>query len=205
MLKNLVSWVRNTNLIRVIQPEVWLARHGETDWSAALRHTGRTDIPLNDNGRAAARRLGERLAGEHFDLVLTSPLSRARDTAELAGFGDRAEIEPNLREWDYGDYEGVTTNEIREQQPGWDIFEDGAPGGETLAQVGMRADHVLGRIRDIDGRILLIAHGHILRVVAARWINLAPIGAARLVLDTATVSVLGWERETSVISRWNAT
>lgn len=183
---------------------VWLARHGETDWSAQLRHTGRTDIPLNANGRAAAERLGRLLSGEAFDLVLTSPMQRARETVTLAGFDDRAEVEPDLREWDYGDYEGITTEQIRTDRPGWDIFDDGAPGGETLAEVGARADHVLARINAIDGRVMLFAHGHILRILAARWIGLPPAGGAHLVLGTATISVLGWERETAAITRWNA-
>ncbi|HEX3824956.1 MAG TPA: histidine phosphatase family protein [Mycobacteriales bacterium] len=186
------------------QPELWLARHGETDWSAAGKHTGRTDLPLNDNGRAAARGLATVLAGQHFDLVLTSPLQRARDTCSLAGFGAQSELEPNLQEWDYGDYEGVTTDEIRESRPDWTIFDDGCPGGETLAEVGARADEVIRRVRRTDGRVIAFGHGHILRILAARWIDLAPVEGARLLLGTATVSVLGWERETAVISRWNA-
>lgn len=186
------------------RPEVWIARHGETDWSASGKHTGHTDIPLNDNGRVAAGTLAKVLAGQHFDLVLTSPLHRARDTCELAGFGDRAEVEPDLREWDYGDYEGITTDEIRETRPGWTVFRDGCPGGETLAEVGARADRIIERVRSVEGRVLLFGHGHSLRILTARWIELAPQGGSRLALETATVSVLGWERETAVISRWNA-
>ena len=201
---NLLPAANIGHAAKVTPSEVWLARHGETDWSAELRHTGRTDVPLNANGRAAAGRLRDLLAGEQFDLVLTSPLSRARETADLAGFGDRAEIEPGLREWDYGDYEGVTTEQIRESRPGWDIFDDGCPGGETLADVGARADRVLERIHAVDGRVMVFGHGHMLRILAARWIGLAPIAGARLVLGTATISVLGWERETAAITRWNA-
>jgi broad specificity phosphatase PhoE len=183
---------------------VWLARHGETDWSAAGRHTGRTDIPLNANGRAAAEKLATVLAGEHFDLVLTSPLQRARDTAELAGFGAQAQVEKDLREWDYGDYEGITTAEIREQRPGWTVFKDGCPGGETLAQVCARADRVIERVRQVEGRILLFGHGHSLRILTARWIELPPQEGSRFALGTATVSVLGWEHDSAVISQWNA-
>jgi broad specificity phosphatase PhoE len=184
---------------------VWLARHGETDWSAAGRHTGRTDIPLNDTGRAAARTLGKVLAGERFDLVLTSPLERARDTCDLAGFGAQAEVDADLREWDYGDYEGVTTSEIRATRPGWTAFDDGCPGGETLDEVAARADRVIDRVRTVDGRVLLFGHGHSLRILAARWIELPPTGGARLVLETATTSVLGWEREVAAILHWNRT
>lgn len=186
------------------RPDVWLARHGETDWSAAGKHTGRTDIPLNDNGRAAARKLADVLVGERFTLVLTSPLQRARDTCDLAGFGEQAEVDVDLREWDYGDYEGITTTEIREHQPGWTVFDDGCPGGETLAEVTARADQVIERVLAVDGRVLIFGHGHSLRILAARWIELPPQGGARLVLETATVSVLGWDRETATINRWNA-
>jgi broad specificity phosphatase PhoE len=188
----------------VNRPDLWIARHGETDWSAAGRHTGRTDVPLNANGRAAAAKLATLLAGQHFDLVLTSPLQRARETCELAGFGDQAQVDDDLREWDYGEYEGVTTPEIRATRPGWTAFGDGPLGGETLAQVGARLDRVVERVRAQEGRALAFAHGHSLRILAARWVELPPIGGARLTLDTATISELGWERETSVISRWNA-
>jgi probable phosphoglycerate mutase len=188
----------------VTRPEVWLVRHGETDWSAGGRHTGRTDVPLNDNGRAAANRLAGLLDGQHFDAVLSSPLQRARDTANLAGFGVGAQVDDDLQEWDYGDYEGVTTVEIRRTRPGWTVFADGCPGGETLADVGARADRVIGRLRKLEGRALLFGHGHALRVLAARWIDQAPAAGTHLVLATATISVLGWERETAVIERWNA-
>jgi broad specificity phosphatase PhoE len=188
----------------VTSPELWIARHGETDWSAAGKHTGRTDIPLNDNGRAAARKLADVLAGQRFDLVLTSPLQRARDSCELAGFGGQAKIDSDLREWDYGDYEGVTTEEIRQTRPGWTVFDADCPGGESLADVGARADRVIERVRAVDGRILAFGHGHSLRILAARWIEQPPTGGSRLILATATVSVLGWDRETAVINRWNA-
>jgi broad specificity phosphatase PhoE len=188
----------------VTQPELWIARHGETDWSVAGRHTGRTDLPLNDNGRAAARKLAEVLAGQQFDLVLTSPLQRARDTCELAGFGAESRVDADLREWDYGEYEGVTTDEIRRTRPGWTVFTADCPGGETLTEVGHRVDRVIERVRTVEGRVLVFGHGHNLRILAARWIELPPAGAARLILGTATISVLGWERETAVISRWNA-
>jgi broad specificity phosphatase PhoE len=188
----------------VTRPELWIARHGETDWSAVGKHTGHTDLPLNDNGRAAAHQLADVLAGEHFDLVLTSPLLRASETCELAGFSGQAELEPDLREWDYGDYEGVTTDEIRESRPDWNIFEDGCPGGETLAEVAARVDRAIERVRTVEGRVLAFAHGHSLRILAARWIGLPPTVGARLVLGTAAVSVLDWDRETPAISRWNS-
>jgi broad specificity phosphatase PhoE len=187
----------------VTRPEVWLARHGETDWSVAGKHTGRTDIPLNDNGRHAARQLAQLLGGEHFDLVLTSPLQRARDTCALAGFGERAQVDDDLREWDYGDYEGVTTAEIREHRPGWSIFGEGCPGGETLAEVGARADNVIERLHAVEGRVLVFGHGHGLRILAARWVELAPQGGSRLLLGTAAISVLGWDHDTAAIKRWN--
>jgi broad specificity phosphatase PhoE len=188
----------------VTHPEVWLARHGETDWSANGRHTGRTDLPLNDNGRAAARKLADTLAGMRFDLVLTSPMQRARDTCALAGYGEQAQIDDDLNEWDYGDYEGITTSEIREIRPGWTAFDDGFPGGETITQVAARADRVIERVRGVEGQVLIFGHGHGLRILAARWIELPPVEGARLILETATVSVLGWEREVAAISRWNA-
>jgi broad specificity phosphatase PhoE len=187
----------------VTRPQAWLARHGATDWSESGKHTGRTDIPLNDDGTAAAIRLAGEHAGERFDLVLCSPLRRARDTCGLAGFGDQAEVDDNLREWDYGDYEGLTTTEIREDRPGWNVFTDGCPHGETVAEVGARADRVIARIQTVEGRVLVFGHGHSLRVLAARWVELPADSGARLTLGTATVSVLGWERETATIHRWN--
>jgi probable phosphoglycerate mutase len=189
----------------VSRPELWLARHGETEWSKSGKHTGRSDIPLTDDGRAAARTLGELLRGERFDLVLTSPMRRARDTCTLAGLGDDAEVTGDLCEWHYGDYEGITTDEIRRTRPGWTVFADGCPGGETAAEVGARTDRVVERVRSLPGgKAIAFAHGHVLRVLAARWIGLPPDDGAHFELGTATVSVLGWERETPVVSRWNA-
>jgi probable phosphoglycerate mutase len=185
-------------------PPLWLARHGETEWSAAGRHTGRTDLPLDEQGRASARSLAPLLADERFELVLTSPLQRARETCELAGFGAVADVDADLQEWDYGEYEGLTTEEIRRSRPGWTAFTGGFPGGEALADVADRVDRVISRVRCHDGPVLAFGHGHCLRVLAARWIELDPVAAARLKLSTATISVLGWERETAAIERWNS-
>jgi probable phosphoglycerate mutase len=182
---------------------VFLVRHGETERSVERRHTGRADIPLTEEGRRQAKRLGARLAGEHFDLVLVSPLQRALETARLAGFGDVADIEADLVEWDYGAYDNLTAVEIRRERPGWTPWEGGFPGGETLEDLEARADRVLDRIRAVEGDVALFAHGHILRVVTARWLEQATVTAARYYMATGTVSVLGWERETSVIERWN--
>ena len=184
-------------------PSVWLVRHGETEWSASGRHTGRTDIPLNDNGRRQAAALGQLLAPHRFGLVLTSPLQRARDTCSLAGYDDRAEVDDDLREWDYGDYEGRTTAEIRDSQPDWTLWRDGCPHGEAAAQVGARADRVISRVRAMPDDSVVFAHGHLLRVLAARWIGLDVAAGGLLALDTATLSVLGWEREQAVIRGWN--
>ena len=178
-----------------------LARHGETEWSASGKHTSTTDISLTERGRAAALGLRERLSGREFALVLASPRARARETAALAGFDP--EIEPGLAEVDYGDYEGRTTAEIREDRPGWSLWTDGSPGGETVAEAGARADRVLARALAADGDVVLFAHGHILRVLAARWLDLPAERGASLALDTAAVSELGFERETRVITRWN--
>jgi probable phosphoglycerate mutase len=177
-----------------------LARHGETEWSASGKHTSVTDLPLTERGREAARAIGERLAGREFALVLSSPRARARDTAELAGFD--AELDPDLAELDYGPYEGRTTKEIRVEQPGWSVWND--PGGETLAQAAARADRVLARCLEAGGDVALFAHGHILRILAARWLELPPERGASFALDTATLSELGFERETRVLARWNA-
>jgi probable phosphoglycerate mutase len=189
----------------VADVELWLARHGETEWSRSGQHTGTTDIPLTDRGREAARQLGEKLRGETFDLVLTSPLARARDTCSLAGFGDSAVLTPDLVEWRYGEYEGITTDEIRETVPDWTVFTHGCPGGEVAAQVGERVDRVIETVRALGGgRAIAFSHGHLLRVLGARWVELAPEDGARLVLDTATVSILGWDKETPAIRQWNA-
>jgi probable phosphoglycerate mutase len=183
--------------------EIFVVRHGETEWSLAGRHTGRTDLPLVPAGRARAAQLAGVLSARSFAVVLCSPLRRARETCELAGFGDVAELDDDLREWDYGDYEGMTTPEIRATRPDWNMWRDGCPGGELPAQVGERADRVLARLRSAGGDALAFAHGHILRVVAARWISMAPATGARFALDAGAVGVLGFERETEVIERWN--
>jgi broad specificity phosphatase PhoE len=185
--------------------EIVVVRHGETEWSANGRHTSRTDLPLIEVGRERAAALAQPLSAWDFALVLTSPLRRARETCELAGFGERAEICEDLREWDYGEYEGLTTPEIRQLNPDWVLWRDGCPGGEQPAQVGARADHVLERLRGAGGDALAFAHGHILRVVAARWIQLPPSAGARLALRAGAISALGFERETEVIQLWNRT
>jgi probable phosphoglycerate mutase len=188
----------------VNRPELWLVRHGETAWSRDRRHTGRTDVPLTPQGQEAARALAPRLARARFDLVLTSPLTRAADTARLAGFGT-ARVVDEAVEWDYGDYEGITTGEIRETEPGWTVWTHGVPGGETADQVGARADRVIALVREAGvERALLFSHAHLLRVLAARWIGLPAVNGGNLLLDTATVSILGWEREDAAIRRWNA-
>jgi broad specificity phosphatase PhoE len=184
-------------------PEVLLVRHGQTEWSLDGRHTGTTDIPLTEEGRAQARALGERLGGREFALVLTSPLGRARETCELAGLGARAQVRDDLTEWDYGEYEGVTTADIRKRDPDWLLWRDGCPGGETAAEVGARVDRVIAEVRAADADCALFAHGHVLRVLAARWIDLAPQAGGRFGLSTATVSVMGWEREVPAFWLWN--
>jgi broad specificity phosphatase PhoE len=186
------------------QMEVVLVRHGETEWSRDHRHTGRTDVPLTAEGRRQAERLRDALAEWKFTRVLSSPLSRALDTCRLAGYGDRAELSDALLEWDYGEYDGETTARIRESRPGWNLWRDGCPGGESVADVSARVDPLVSELKDSDGEVLLFAHGHVLRVLAARWVELAPEAGARLWLATATISVLGFERETAVFKRWNA-
>lgn len=186
---------------------LWLVRHGETEWARLGRHTGRTDIPLTDLGRAQAEALVTRLAGHTFTLVLSSPLSRALHTARLAGFGEQVETTDDLLEWDYGDDEGRTTADIRTERPGWTIWHDGPAGGETARQVGARVDRVIARIRAdaAGGDALVFAHGHVLRALAARWLGI-PVNRGQLfALSTATLSILGWEREQPVIERWNDT
>jgi broad specificity phosphatase PhoE len=174
-------------------------RHGATAWSGVLRHTGRTDVDLEPEGRAQAEDVGRRLAGHRFARVLVSPLVRARDTSRLAGF-PRAEVDEDLREWDYGAYEGRTTAEIQAERPGWSLWRDGVPGGETLDQVAARA---VGTVRSTSGDVLVFAHGHILRVVAARWLGLPAESGSHLALGTGTISVLGWEHSTPVVQSWN--
>ena len=201
--------------------ELWLVRHGETTWSAEGRHTGRTDLPLTGNGRRQAEALGKALAGTKFAAVLCSPLRRARETCEIAGFGSVAVADEGLREWDYGVYEGRTSQEIQAEIPGWSVWKDAIVGGETVEQVGARADGVIARAlasavggprsqnRDVGhptddvARVALFAHAHILRILAARWIGLEARDGSLFVLGTGSVSVLGWEKETRVIQRWN--
>jgi broad specificity phosphatase PhoE len=185
-------------------PEIVLIRHGETEWSRDGRHTGRTDIPLTDAGRRQAELVGEWLAGRAFARVLTSPLGRALETCRLAGFGDRAEPREELLEWDYGEYEGLTTPQIRERRPDWYLWRDGCPGGESAADVGRRVDGLVAELREADADAAVFAHGHVLRVLTARWLGLGPEKGALFALATATLSALGWERETAVIRVWNA-
>ena len=184
--------------------EVYLIRHGETEWSLNGRHTGITDIPLTENGRNLAKRLAPVLATERFALVLTSPLERARKTCELAGLGAHAEIDRDLMEWNYGEYEGLTPKQIDAQAPGWMIFTDGCPGGESPAQVSARADRLVARVRSVEGDVALFAHGHIFRVFAARWLGLPPMAGCHFLLDTATLSILSYYRNLPAIRRWNA-
>ena len=185
-------------------PEILLVRHGETEWSLSGQHTSHTDLPLTENGRRKAGPLREALAGRPFALVLCSPLRRARETCELAGFGDRAEPDADLKERNYGVYEGRTTKEIRVERPGWDVWRDDCPGGETLEQLAARADRVIERALAADGDTLLFAHSHLLRELAGRWIGLGPDGGGKLRLGTASLSTLGFERERRVILAWNA-
>jgi probable phosphoglycerate mutase len=184
--------------------QVYVVRHGETEWSLSGQHTGVTDIPLTENGRALARRLKPILAQQSFALVLTSPLGRARETCELAGLGACAAIEPDLKEWNYGEYEGITTHQIHAKAPGWMLFRDGCPGGESPAQVAARVDRVLARIRSVPGDVALFAHGHVFRVLVARWIGLPPNAGQHFLLDTATLNVLGYYHESPAVKIWNA-
>jgi probable phosphoglycerate mutase len=183
--------------------EILLVRHGETEWSRMLRHTGPTDIPLTDEGRRQAETVGRALRGRSFELVLTSPLQRAAETCRLAGFGAEAQGREELSEWDYGDYEGRTTAEIREEVPGWTLFAEGVPNGETAAEVGDRVDRVLAEVAAVKADVLLFAHGHVLRILAARWLGLEPSAGRLFALDPATLSTLGHEREQPVVRSWN--
>ena len=186
---------------------VYLARHGETAWSISGQHTGLTDLPLTDRGERNARRLSESLKGLGFSRVFTSPLQRAKRTCELAGFGERAEIDRDLLEWNYGEYEGLRTLEIHAKRPDWQLFRDGCPGGESPEQVGERADRVVKRVREIQGNVLIFSSGHFLRVLGARWLGLEPAGGKYLLLSTASLSALGYEHNLSqpVIQLWNDT
>ena len=183
---------------------IYLLRHGETEWSLNGRHTGVTDIPLTENGRRVARLLQPILAKEKFALVLTSPLQRALETCELAGLATLATVDRDLMEWNYGEYEGLTTEEIRKTNPNWSVFRDGCPGGESPGEIGVRADKIVTKIRAADGNVALFAHGHILRVLAARWINLAAGYGEHFLLDTATLNVLGYYRESAAFKILNA-
>jgi broad specificity phosphatase PhoE len=182
---------------------VVLVRHAETEWSRAGRHTGRTDLPLTESGRDAARALARDLGEWRFARALVSPLRRARETCELCGLAGIAELHEELREWDYGEYEGLTTAEIRHRRPGWSLWRDGCPGGESPAQVGARAEGVISQLRASEGATAVFSHGHMLRVLGARWIGLAPSQGARLGLSTAAICVLGFERDTAILARWN--
>lgn len=184
--------------------QLWLVRHGETEWSASGRHTSRTDLDLTAAGVDAAESVAVKLRGTSFAAVLTSPLLRARRTAELAGYGSPP-ADPDLKEWDYGDDEGLTTAQIRVDRPGWTVWADGPRGGETCADVGARADRVIARVRAVDGPVLAFSHGHFCRVLGARWLGLDPTDGAHLTLSTASVSVLGWERDTPAVLHWNHT
>lgn len=186
-------------------PKVYLVRHGETAWSLSGQHTGLSDIPLTERGERNARSLGERLRGRNFSRVYASPLQRARRTCELAGFGDKTAVDPDLVEWNYGAYDGKRTAEIRAHEPNWDLFRDGCPGGEKAAEIGARADRVLHRLRAADGDVLVFSHGHFLRVLAARWLGLEATAGRLFTLSTATLSILGYEHnlESPVLWLWN--
>lgn len=188
-------------------PSVFLVRHGETEWSLSGRHTGLSDIPLTERGERDAHRLAERLRGLPFTQVLVSPLKRAVRTCELAGFGEAASVDPDLLEWNYGEYEGRRTADIRAERPGWQLFRDGCPGGESLQAVGARADRVIARVRASEGGTLLVSSGHILRVLVARWLGLPPAAGGLFLLGTASVSILGYGHDLTepAVSLWNDT
>ena len=185
------------------EKRIWLIRHGETEWTLSGQHTSVTDIPLTEAGKRQGAALGRELAGKQFAAVLSSPRTRALETARLAGYGGVAQVDNNLQEWNYGDYEGITTPEIRKRAPGWLIWDGPVPGGETSEQVAARADRAIAHAMEIDGEVALFAHGHILRVLTARWLGMPAKGGQLFALETGSISVLGFERETRVISRWN--
>jgi broad specificity phosphatase PhoE len=189
--------------IEIDRPHVWLVRHGETEWARLGRHTGRTDIRLTDLGRRQAMAVAAKLVGHRFALVLSSPLSRALDTARLAGYRASVQTTDDLLEWDYGDDEGRTTPDIRVERPGWSIWDDGPKGGESIEDVATRVARVIAQVREQPGDVLLFAHAHVLRILTARWIEGAPTLGRSFELSTATVSVLGWEREQPTVERWN--
>ncbi|MFJ7353838.1 histidine phosphatase family protein [Phyllobacterium sp. NPDC097923] len=188
-------------------PEIYLVRHGQTEWSLSGQHTGRTDMPLTAAGEAAARTLAGRLQGLAFSAIWSSPSQRASKTCALAGFGDARVIKDDLAEWDYGTYEGITTKAILAERPGWQLFRDGCPGGESAADVGARADRIIHAIRAANDRILIFSSSHFLRVLTARWLGLPPVGGALFVLDTTSISVLGYEHDLTepVVRMWNQT
>jgi broad specificity phosphatase PhoE len=185
------------------KPEIWLIRHGETAWSLSGAHTSRTDLPLTAEGEKRAAQVGKFLNGRPFALVLTSPMARARETCRIAGYADHAQLEDNLREWDYGDYEGRSTPDIQKDRPGWNLFTDGVINGETIEQVYERTSKVIDRVAGASGDVALFAHGHVLRILTSCWLALPPRAARLFALGTATISILGYEREQPVISRWN--
>jgi probable phosphoglycerate mutase len=186
-----------------VADNVVIVRHGETEWSRDGRHTGRTDLPLTADGERQAEELATPLRAWQFALVLSSPLQRALETCRLAGYGAKAQMRPELVEWDYGRYEGLTSRQIAEQNPGWSLWRDGGPDGETPADVGRRVDRVIAEVRQVAGDVLIFAHGHVLRVLTARWLEEPPSGGRHYALQTATLSVLGYEHQNPVISRWN--
>ena len=183
--------------------QLWLMRHGETEWSLSGAHTSRTDIPLTERGKERAEKIREYLAHRVFSLVLSSPMQRARETCRIAGYGDVAQVDDNLREWNYGIYEGHTTAEIRKQQPDWSIWDSPVPEGEPVEHVAARTQQVIDRASKSGGNVALFAHAHVLRILAATWLGLPPRGGSLLALGTGSVSTLGYERETRVISTWN--
>lgn len=185
--------------------EIYLIRHGETEWSLSGRHTGITDIPLTENGRAEAQLLEPLLSTIDFALVLSSPMQRARSTCELAGLGKKMQVDTDLMEWNYGEYEGLTSEQIQNRAPGWMIFSDGCPGGESPEQVGVRVDRLIRKVHEVVGRVALFAHGHLFRVFGARWIGLAPGAGRHLLLDTSTLSILGYYQDVPALKRWNDT
>jgi probable phosphoglycerate mutase len=186
-----------------VAERVHIVRHGATEWSVSGQHTSRTDLPLLDSGEEQAREVGRKLAGRHFALVLCSPLLRARETCRLAGFGDMAEICDDLREWDYGEYEGLTTPQIRHRDPDWNLWRDGCPGGESPDRIGARVDRVLDRLDQVKGDGLAFAHGHVLRVLTARWVEMDVAAGARFKLEAGSLGILGHERETRVLEAWS--
>lgn len=183
---------------------IYLVRHGETEWSLSGQHTGTTDIPLTENGRNTAKQFNPFFSQVNLALVLTSPLKRARSTCELAGLGEKAEIDRDLVEWNYGDYEGMTTQQIHAKSPKWILFKDGCPGGETPEQICKRVDRAIGRVREIKGNVVIFAHGHVLRVFVARWLGFPVLAASHFLLDPATLSILSYYQGIPAIKQWNA-